>query len=205
MKSRGNDFLDIFKLQAGTGWIAGVHFRATHWVTAGAAIEFDKARRTGLEGRRAVTTVSEHHGFPLALLVRPLLASLGLSGDGGHDYRDFVTDWCLRWEADGDPENLLTATNSILVFDALSLPACRKVLADDRPTGRPPVQFLDRRPIQALDIEVSGTVLPVSFLFGLSLGELADFLAGWTTLDMAGDDIMANQKAGKPPDGMAAP
>jgi len=73
------------------------------------------------------------------------------------------------------------------------------VLAEDRPAGRPPVQFLDRRPIQALDIEVSGTVLPVSFLFGFSPGELADFLIGWTTLDIAGDDTMADQTVGQPP------
>ncbi|MFP4055377.1 MAG: hypothetical protein ACLF0G_00735 [Candidatus Brocadiia bacterium] len=42
-------------------------------------------------------------------------------------------------------------------------------------------------PVHAFDLEVGGSAL-ASLRVGFSPGQLLDFLAGWTTLDIAGDD-----------------
>jgi len=187
-RDRGKDFLDIFKLQVGAGWIAGVHVRASQFVSMGAALPFDKTLRVGLEGRRFVATVSEHRGCLLAPLARVVLTPLGLGKGRTFDYRDFVTDWALRREVGAEPEALLAASGAILLFDALSIPAARDILARTIAPGLPPVRFLDRKLLHLLDLEASATVLPASVLVGVSPGEIADFVLGWTTLDIAGDD-----------------
>jgi len=188
IRNRGKDFLDIFKLQVGVGWIAGVHVRASQFVSTGAALPFDKTLRVGLEGRRFVATVSEHRGCLLAPLARLVLTPLGLGKGRTFDYRDFVTDWALRREAGGEAGKLLAASGAILFFDALSIPAARHILAGAIARRRLPVTFLDRKLVHLLDLEASATVLPASVLVGVSPGELADFVLGWTTLDIAGDD-----------------
>lgn len=187
-KSRANDLLDCVTLQVGGGIGLDVEAKATELVATN--VGFATGARYGLEGRQTGLFNFENEGFPVCLL-----RTLAAAGDGrmaeradryyGLPATFLLTDTRVRFRDSGTRKEVLDHTASIFGFNLHTIPVLalkghHRLFASD-------VEWA-WKPVRALDVSVGASVVPVSVLVGVSPGEMLDFVLGWTTLDIGGDD-----------------
>lgn len=180
-EDRGKDFVDCFTLQGGFGFPAACEIRATDWLVAGVGMAF--STKWGIEGRE---TVSGHPALHFGLPVFPLLPwTRALLGDlrKRHWHAVLCTygsveDFNLASTGPSRPPRRVA--ESIVLFDLASIPEFRE---EER---------YRRKLIDAFDVHVDATML-LSARAGFSAGQFADFLLGFTTLDIAEDDSQVSE------------
>ena len=193
-KDRGNDFLDCFTAQGGFGGpLPAVELRATHWVTTGAGFAFGE--KWGIEGRKAVTMDYRQMG-----LVGPLGLTSGEDFEKDGSLKDLYTYY--SFSSEGEPTLLrrckgVRVSKSVLLFDVTSIPRFA-YHHDCGPSLRSSSRLIqeERKLVEALDVHVDATaalLLGPSVRLGFSPGQFADFVLGFFSLDIAGDDAETQQ------------
>ena len=193
-ESRWNDFRDCFTLEVGTGVGVDVTVRATDWLATG--LGFSAGKKYGFAGRHPVGTRYDnnsdcHVGFPLMTALFPCAVSAENEGrhwlflvafllpDTQERHGKPVPDLSYVMPADlpqVTAEGIETRVASILGINTQAL------FAENR--GRGPGATL----VDAFEVDVGATLIAVSGRVGFSLGQFLDFVLGWTTLDIAGND-----------------
>jgi len=187
-KSRANDLLDCVTLQIGGGIGLDVEAKATELVATN--VGFATGARYGLEGREAGLFNFENEGFPVCLFHTLAAAGDGRMAERAERYYGLpatflLTDTRVRFRDSGAHKEVLDHTASIFGLNLHVLPALA-TRGHERVFG-PDVSWT-MKPVRALDVSVGASVVPVSVLVGVSPGEMLDFVLGWTTLDIGGDD-----------------
>jgi hypothetical protein len=191
MRDRGNDLADCFTVRGGIEFGIGARAQVTNYLSASIGGASEKVE-VGYFGRAPVRAEwGGWLGFPFAQLAG-MQFGMALAIDGWVDVPPNTTG------------GLLLALTSLFCTDARgcddrSLPqglcAVGVNVAELGPVGwigfgcmeqrmEPPTPFLREK----FFIEVGACVGFVGFDVGFNPVEFVDFLLGWTTLDMAGDD-----------------
>jgi len=182
MKDRGNDLADCFTVRVGRGCGFGARFQVTNYF--GAAVGFSQERKVGYFGREPVEVRGFWAGIPAPQIVSvvPFLAApfSAVSREEGY----FTPlEWLKMWftmvlttEWASYEKGLITESERFLGVN----------LAEFTESGwlDPPPPFIREK----LFIEVGAALFAFGFDIGFNPAEFADFLLGWFSLDLAGDD-----------------
>lgn len=186
-RDRALDLADCFTLAAGPGLIADVDVHLTEWVATGAGVGL--SQKWGFAGRHPVGFGGDDARTGLDVHVTAPLVPLGFwlmprgTTPGCTEcatLRFFCTDFCIRDGEAPAPYNwspYSQASRSILLLNMCPFHDCPE--AGPRP-----------KTIDAFDLSLGATVLPVSVRAGFSPGQFLDFLLGWFGLDIASDDSL---------------
>jgi hypothetical protein len=183
MKDRGNDFADCFTARAGICYGLGVRAQASNYL--GASIGLSVGKKAGYFGRQYVEAEGNWVGIPLLQLATPFLVVWPSIAEeyGNQPY----TTWHFIWDAC----TCLLGTSYEHNFDA-ALPDNVRVLGFNLGEFVHPIRMEPPTPFirEKFFVEVGVTLFAVSFDAGFNPVEFVDFLLGWTTLDITGDDTV---------------
>ena len=188
MKDRGNDLADCFTVRVGRGCGLGARFQVTNYF--GAAVGFSQERKIGYFGREPVEVRGFWAGIPAPQIVSvvPFLAA-PFSAFSREERYFTPLEWLKTWftmvlttEWASYERGLITESERFLGVN----------LAEFTEPGwlDPPPPFIGEK----LFIEVGAALFAVGFDIGFNPAEFADFLLGWFSLDLAGDDAGASSK-----------
>ncbi|HPD16416.1 MAG TPA: hypothetical protein PLE19_15795 [Planctomycetota bacterium] len=200
-RNRGLDFADCFRAEAGTGIGLDIQLAATDWLAAG--VGASGSHMAGFVGRHPVgprhgNGRNVHFGYPLLNVLVPVALLTG--EEAGHDdplLLAFIAPFLLvdcqwrnapRSDAGGgwfpdvkqrecSPLYRLVASGFGINFPALAVGGRGRGLRAPGP-----------KLVDAFEVDVGATLIAPSARVGFSFGQFLDFLLGWTTLDIAGDD-----------------
>jgi len=184
MRNRGLDFVDCFKLEAGVGLGVDVDVHATDWLATGAGAA--ASRKWGFAGRHVVgvdvgearTGFDVHVAPPVAPFLVWITPRRSLDGLGiDSSLRYLYTDLCARDCYPPCPP-----------FEPRHVKLCRTIVVYSMTSVHDADGKRAEKLVDAFDLNVGATVLPISLRAGLSLGQFLDFVLGWSTLDIASDD-----------------
>jgi len=192
MRDRGNDLADCFTVRVGRGYGLGARFQVTNYF--GAAVGFSQERKVGYFGREPVEVRGFWAGIPAPQIVSaaPFLAVPSSAMSKKEQY--FTPfEWLKMWftmmlttEWASYEKGLITESDRFLGVN----------LAEFTEPGwlDPPPPFIREK----LFIEVGVALFAVGFDIGFNPAEFADFLLGWFSLDIAGDDAAGVKKLAGP-------
>jgi len=183
MKDRGNDFADCFTARAGLCYGLGIRGQVTNYVSAAVGGSYD-SDKIGFWGRKPVRLKGVWVGLPAvsvammyAIIEDQLIenvdqfyfaCALSTLGAAFTDMRDY-------------PGQHPPPSVSVLGINFLSIATPDEW---EQVNKRPSTPFLR----EMFFIEAGATLGVVGFDFGFNPVEFFDFLLGWTTLDITGDD-----------------
>ncbi len=181
MRDRGNDLADCFTVRAGIAYGLGVRTQVTTGlgVSVGASLN---EKKWGYFGRSHVDVKGYWVGLPV---VQPT----GLVGAIEEAFEEVpvVPPWVVVRSI-----FITLIVTDVSFYEDSGLPWSTKVLGISFTSGQrmePPTPFLREK----FFIEVGATLGAVGFDVGFNPVEFVDFLLGWFTIDITGDD--AQQKA----------
>jgi hypothetical protein len=169
--NRGNDFIDCFNIAVGTGPIVGVHFQCTDLISGGVGISYC-GQYYGFQGRNFVQWSD--------MQVEAILLNFY---DMGH------TTAVGDYRPDAFKDGQSYSTVGMICINFLRYDKYLKM--PDNTIER--FGMFEGPLYTSFNFEIG-----VGFLFGIkvgfSLGQFADFILGFTTLDIAGDDAAIIEK-----------
>jgi hypothetical protein len=195
LTDRGKDIADCFTVHAGFGTGLDVQAHATDWLALGAGAAHNW--QFGWEGRRYAEREDAHVGLPILPFAAwrdavrgtrrpqdtlPVFLSLFLV-----DRSDGAITYVSEDPEPEPPPAWARRVRSLLGLDAAALrlsSASETLLA-----GHEPRPLIDR-----FGVQLTTTLGVPTLRLGLSGGQLLDFLLGWTTLDIAGDDALTARR-----------
>ena len=195
MRDRGNDFADCFTLRAGWEYGLAVRTQASDYIVVSAGASYT-SRKAGYFGRTPVEVWSCWRiGVPVFQILLPFaLVACPLAGLTGAFLPEKAD---MEWY---EPfEFLLIPLVSDLMVDVRRCPNQRSSivglnvgaigLAETAEEGML-IHWKKEQPCirKRFFIEFGATLGVVGFDFGFNPVEFMDFLLGWTTLDITGDD-----------------
>ncbi len=165
MRDRGNDLADCFTARVGLSYGLGVRVQATSLISVTIGGAYDE-KKVGYIGRTAIEGTGSWVGIPLTqfgaflpiLYLGPAL---------------FVVTDLRQYEDKALPE-----TMSIFGFNTAGMEGLEKFCMEPHLPALREKGFM----------EVSATVGAVGFDLGVNPFEILDFLLGWFTFDITGDD-----------------
>ncbi len=178
MKKRGNDLADCFTVRGGWGYGLGVRAQVTNYCGASLGASFAEEKH-GYFGRTSVYAEGGWVGMPVNQLAPFLAFALGASGDGSPSLF-FIMLLSPDWR----------------IYDNAGLPSSFKLFGFDvggmgyRSRMEPETPLIREK----FFIEVGATLIAGSFDIGFNPLEFIDFLLGWATVDMTGDDVKVEKK-----------
>lgn len=183
-KNRGRDFAQCFTLAAGIGLGLDAEIHVTDWVATGVG-----ASLSAKHGWGASYTMAEYgSGWPC------------LERHVGFPIRHLAPVCAPRWAT---PAELPTRAPAVLIT-AVTCGTERRtasLIFLDLAAFRKGGGWLEApKAVDRFGIDIGATLLVPSFRVGVNPARFLDFLLGWTTLDIAGND-----EAGKSPPPPPAP
>jgi len=184
-ENRWRDLADCFAVEVGYGVGIGIEVGASDWGAAGVGCA--ESHKYGFVGRHPVgpthcNNVDSQVGFPATWFGNSL--PVGAENPYRPWIRLFAPLSLFYYEErhcppigaiDSDGGSLRRVTVSVLGVNMAALAKNR---------GREEGANL----ADAFEVDLGATLMPVSARIGFSFGQFPDFLLGWTTLDIAGDD-----------------
>lgn len=180
LKDRGNDLADCFTVRAGMSYGLGVRAQVTNYVTA--SVGLSKERKIGYFGRAYVEAEGVWAGPPIF----PLYVLYQFLDDIHNEDMLYVAcvlcvPFCLFTDARRYEGRILPGAFTFLCVNAAEFGADTEQMYS---RIEPPTPFLREK----FFVEVGATLGVVGFDIGFNPVEFVDFLLGWTTLDITGDD-----------------
>lgn len=177
---RMNDLADVVKFDVGFGIGLDAHVSVTDLISTG--VGYSDTYRFGLRGGRFGSWRDIHAGIPVATAL-VLFSSPSPGIFSRFSWDPFVTEFISI----GDMSHSTASRFEPVVSESLLLFNTRLTRGSHRSGLFQETEWLED-PICMFDIEVSATVAIVGVRFGFSPGHLLDFLLGFLTIDIAGDD-----------------
>ncbi|MFH1422876.1 MAG: hypothetical protein ABIH42_09230 [Planctomycetota bacterium] len=182
MEARGNDLADCFTIRAGLSYGLGVRVQATNYLSAALGGSFDE-KKAGYFGRDYIKIKSgdsSWFGIPFIQVVSPVLGILyAISGDIPVEpyqlaFLLFCTDY--KYSRDGMEFLSLLGVNTIAF----------------RRSSEVTLKWEEEKPktpfIREKFFFEAGFAAGIGIDTGFNPVELVDFLLGWFTVDITGDD-----------------
>jgi hypothetical protein len=183
IKSRANDLADCFTVRGGFGVGLGVRAQVTNYLGASVGASRE-GKRVGYFGRTSVQCRCLWFGPPVPQIFSPIQLVSGItdrySWESGECFgRAAIFLPCTNFATSEGPSFLPDGFNLLAINLKEFLP---EFLGPKRVS--PPTPFLREK----FFIEFGAALFWVNFDVGFNPVEFVDFLLGWTTLDITGDD-----------------
>ncbi len=176
MRDRGNDLADCFTARAGVAFGAGARAQFTNYLSVSVGGSWEM-RKVGYYGRTPVDTKGMWLGIPCLQILSPRVFFADVDSD---PMQAILGLFLVATDLRGYEEEPLPG--GLWLFGFL-----RWGSSDE---GEPSTPFLRKE----FFIEAGATLGVVGFDFGFNPVEFIDFLLGWTTLDITGDDAVPEAK-----------
>jgi hypothetical protein len=202
MRDRGNDLADCFTVRGGIEYGIGARAQVTNYVSASIGGASEKVE-AGYFGRNPVKAEwGGWLGFPFTQLVG-LQCGIALAVDGWVDVPPnatgglvlaFASLFCTdarNYQDKSLPMGLCALGVNVAEFCSVHSLG----LGHMEQRMEPPAPFLREK----FFLEVGACIGLVGFDLGFNPVEFVDFLLGWTTLDITGDDAVPEAEQGDEP------